>query len=262
MTSPEDSTTAPELLGEQVAEFRGAFGRVVQNWMLGGFALAGGFIGLWLFSRGKLVTDSQKSAQPFILGLGLIGLLIFVLALIAGLRNRRRSVRVFRGGLMTVSSSGTEVCRWDDVVSVTECLVYVYRQGSMSHSREEYTLDRRDGTSFVAKGPLRDLKGLSQIIWKEVIHRRLPECQAALVRGEIQKFGPFDVDRRGLGHGDNLLPWSAVERVKLTKGAIWVRQTGGALWAAEPVHSTPNALILLALIEQCTRKDDKGKSTL
>jgi len=236
--SPVQVTQAGPL-GALIEEFKGAslsntiYGVILL--LLGGASLA------------AYVTDTQNNL-PF----AFIGIIILVGAaalFVVSALNSRNIVQVYQGGLVATRGAQSETIPWDSVVTYYQRVIRYRYNLIVTYTVRRYIVERADGKRFTFS-QYQNVQRLGEIIARETAARQLPRAQAAFQAGQTIAFGKLSLSQAGLSNGKETIPWSEVSGVQVANGAILISRQGKRLaWARQSVQNTPNAQVLLTLVQ-------------
>jgi hypothetical protein len=161
---------------------------------------------------------------------------------------------LYAGGLASRSRRKTASCRWDEVESASG-LVWVPRQTEGAYAGGPIRLRCADGKT-VTVGSVDGGKELLDAVRAEVLGRQLPRALEAIRKGDSVACGPLRPGRRGIsGPGDQSLLWVEVGDVEVSTDKIVVREarSGKPWWSGN--LQTPDAALMLELVEAGKRGD-------
>ncbi|GLX34721.1 hypothetical protein Sros01_07940 [Streptomyces roseochromogenus] len=192
----------------------------------------------------------------------LLGLLVFVLP---GLffvwrllqtpnfnsRQAAKRIHCFDHGLIVSDRDRPVAFRWDSA-SVLQQITRRYANGVYVGTSYLYTLFKPDGSTIELTGFYADPEVWGAAIQHEITRAQLPRALDLVGRGETVRFGDVAVNAHGMATAKRgSLPWSAVERVEVKNGVVFVGRSGKLLaWSNTPVHKVPNFFVFLAVVDR------------
>jgi hypothetical protein len=189
----------------------------------------------------------------FYLGALAVGLVVAGIAVIVRvLRQTGMRVMACPGGLVYTHGEQAEVIAWDDV----EELRYEVMQAGHNYGGgyPRYKVTRHsDGREFTFDNYLPNLRALSRIVERKTLKHMLPEEQEALDDGEVVRFGPLAVGRKGIRKGDEWLRWADVKDVTLDRGKgqiVISKEDKWLAWHRQPVNEVPNYHVFLEIARE------------
>lgn len=188
----------------------------------------------WLGALGVLPSAGYLGAMWWILHGG-------------ALRGRGLVVYVFEGGLIRTARRETQICRWDEMHSVTTAGA---RRTPGRRPPWRYRVVAAGGRRFELGDELPGVRDLGEALVAEAARRALPARLAAVEGGATAEFGPFTVDRWGIAVNGEHMPWQAVRAVTLGGGEVAVHRNGDPRPVTVPLDRVPNAAVL---VELCRR---------
>ncbi|MFE2248563.1 DUF6585 family protein [Streptomyces lavendulae] len=192
----------------------------------------------------------------------LLGLLVFVLP---GLffvwrllqtpnfnsKQAAKRIHCFDHGLIVSDRDRPVAFRWDSA-SVLQQITRRYANGVYVGTSYLYTLFKPDGSTIELTGFYADPEVWGAAIQHEITRAQLPRALDLVGRGETVRFGDVAVNAHGMATAKRgSLPWSAVERVEVKNGVVFVGRSGKLLaWSNTPVHKVPNFFVFLAVVDR------------
>jgi hypothetical protein len=248
-------------LGEPTDEFSIGAGRTVAKVVIGLVCLVAG-IGLavlfiWLIvsaEPGPGAGGYRGGGYLLILALGLI---VAGIALpVRVLRQTGMRVMTCPGGLVFMHGEEAEVVAWDDVEEVR----YEVPQpgyggfGNTGGAFPRYRLTRHsDGREFTFDSMLPRIGQLGRTLERKTLKYLLDEEMEAFDEGEVIRFGPLAVSRKGIRKGDEWLRWADVKDVTFdrAKGQIVISKEDKWLaWQKQLVNEVPNYHVFLEIVNE------------
>jgi hypothetical protein len=240
--------TGIENLGAILAEYRRNPRLVRTNRILSIVFIGLGVIGLVL-SIWFAVADLESGTYIICGGAGLAPLVLGVWAFWQWRREKEDLVAIHEHGLVYRRSSGSTMATWDEITGLRMKIIHFQ---DLAKTTCEYILEKVDGTelSFAYDNRIMaDVEELGMTLEEKLNQRLVPRAMEAFERGLPLTFGPLSVSKEHIEHGDKMLTWRDVERVRVYNGKLQIYTEGREqLWAAFPVHQIPNLAILLLLI--------------
>jgi hypothetical protein len=244
-------------LGEPIDEFSIGTGRAVAKIILGLVALLAG-IGLAVLTVVLIVSweagpDAGGFRGVFYLGAFAVALIVAGIAIpIRVFRKQGIRVMACPGGLVYLHGEEAEVIAWDDVDEVRyEVMQAGYNYGG---TYPRYKVSRHsDGREFLFDNFLPRIRDLSRIIERKTLKHMLPSELEAFDDGEIIRFGPLAVGRKGIRRGDEWLRWADVKDVSLdrSKGHIVIlKEDKWLAWHRQLVNEVPNYHVFLEIVRE------------
>ncbi|MBY8856236.1 hypothetical protein K7711_07090 [Nocardia sp. CA2R105] len=160
---------------------------------------------------------------------GIAGVLCGIGAIVALMRDSSWQ-RTFRGARLDLYSDGVvafiearaRVVRYDST-GVFQKVVHYERTGRTSYT---YTLIDTAGEKFVLQNSFVEPSAWGATIQRAVTEAQYPRALSALEAGERLTFGPWWIDRHGIGRNDKAHPWADIERVNGAGGVASVSIKG------------------------------------
>jgi hypothetical protein len=209
--------------------------------------VSGSAILVGILAVGIFALTHSKPGQLWI-GILLIGGLAGALGvyIYGGIRKLGRRILFHADGMILREGGRTDIFRWEEVASVTGMLPVSFR-GTPVHIGGPMTIELRDGRRFRLAHGYADPDVLANFIHDKVLACLLPPALAALQRGEAVSMGPLQLDRAGLRHGEQSLPWSEFQGCSFTADDLTILRAGGQPWTTLKIAQVPNANLLLSL---------------
>ncbi|MFF6939622.1 DUF6585 family protein [Streptomyces lavendulae] len=162
-----------------------------------------------------------------------------------------KRIHCFDHGLIVSDRDRPVAFRWDSV-SVLQQITRRYANGVYVGTSYLYTLFKPDGSTIQLTGFYADPEVWGAAIQHEITRAQLPRALDLVGRGETVRFGDVAVNAHGMATVKRgSLPWSAVERVEVKNGVVFVGKSGKLLaWSNTPVHKVPNFFVFLAVVDQ------------
>ncbi|MGO4458494.1 DUF6585 family protein [Streptomyces sp. M-16] len=192
----------------------------------------------------------------------LLGLLVFVLPGLVFIwlllrtpnvssKQAAKRIHCFEHGLIVSDRDRPAAFRWDSA-AVLQHITRRYANGVYVGTSYLYTLFKPDGSTLELTGFYADPEVWGAAIQHEITRAQLPGALDLVSRGEPLRFGDLVVDAHGMATSKRgSLPWSAVERVEVKNGMVFVGRSGKLLaWSNTPVRKIPNFFLFLAVVDQ------------
>ncbi len=249
-------------LGDPTDEFSLGAGGTALKLTLGVVCLLGGIllaaVTVWLVVGLEPGPNAGGVRGIVYMGAFAVGLIVAGIALpIKVMRQSGMRVIACPGGLVYTHGEDAEVIAWDDV----EELRYEVMQpgyNSMGGGFPRYRLTRRsDGREFTFDNFLPRLGALGRIVERKTLKDLLRDEQEAFDDGEVIRFGPLAVSRKGIRKGDEWLRWDEVKDVNFdrSKGQIVITKADKWLaWQRQLVNEVPNYHVFLEIVAEEMRR--------
>jgi hypothetical protein len=152
-------------------------------------------------------------------------------------------------GFVEVSAHGVRACRWEEIDAVWE-LPEPNNDGAAAAAAGVCVVQANSGDRFVFSNErLCQVESLTELIQRELCRRRFAQALEAFRIGAKLGFGPVTIATQGLTHGDEVVPWSTIDRVHASEGFIRINQGGKWIcWQRALTSEIPNLLLFLTLI--------------
>ncbi len=204
-------------------------------------------IGLWrlglaLLHYGPVVVWPWSA--PWLLAATAAGLLSLWLTLNA-FNAAHRAVHELRTGLLIERRRDRTHVPWSAVSAIYTSAIH-YRIPLLSTPRVTIELLSQSGRKVRLPAVLAGAEQLVSSIKARTYPRLLEEYRQAFNAGQPLDFGPLQLSRTGLRHGQQVLPWSEIESVTLERGRLHVHPRRGRGWRIA-VRRIPNAEVCLQL---------------
>jgi Family of unknown function (DUF6585) len=146
-----------------------------------------------------------------------------------------------------------EVIDWGDVEEV-RYEVMQPGHGNFGGAYPRYKVTRHsDGREFTFDNYLPNLGTLARIIERKTLKHLLPEEQEAFDDGEVIRFGPLSLSRKGIRKGDEWLRWADVKDVTFERGKghiVITKQDKWLAWQRQVVNEVPNYHVFLEIVRE------------
>ncbi len=181
--------------------------------------------------------------------------LIHIVIVVDFHRNADIAVEVYRDGFRVHRRGRWQSVKWDDITTYT---TYVERVGPSivwfnwwsNVARTRVVVTTRTGTIELTSA----LDGLLKVgarIRSESLKRLRRKAKADLEAGVRVDFGRLVLDPDGIERDGDRLQWADVASIEVTSGQIIVRRgPKKKVWSRDPYLGTPNAHVLVDMIER------------
>lgn len=164
-----------------------------------------------------------------------------------------RDIHVYScpGGLLYQHSGKTEAIRWDQVESFWRRVVKTYSSGIYTGTTHRYKLRRADGAIFTFNDNIHNVVALGNTIASETTRALWPRYMAAYQAGQTLFFGKISLNQQGASKGKQVLPWSQVKELQVSRGGyLSLKKEGNRQrnWLATPASEIPNVEVFMALV--------------
>jgi hypothetical protein len=243
-------------LGEPTDEFNVGAGRTAAKLVLGLVCLLAG-LGLAALQVVLIVTVEAGPGGGyrggFYLMFGAIMLIVAGIGIpVRVLRQTGLRVMACPGGLVYMHGEEAEVIDWGDVEEVR----YEVMQAGVANmgAYPRYRLTRHsDGREFTFDNFLPDLRALGRLIERKTLKYLLDEEMEAFEDGEVIRFGPLAVSRKGIRKGDEWLRWADVKDVNFERGKghiVITKEDKWLAWHRQLVNGVPNFHVFLEIARE------------
>ena len=246
---PTQARPSVEQLGTVQQEYKATFGRFI---VLAVIILV--VVLVFLLA----VAGASNSLFPLLIG-SAIACVVFIGVMVLVLIRPRLSVIQCEKGLAIYRGNElVAVVPWDNVAHVQQVVVRHSTDGVPTGTTYRYSIQTTDGRSFsfsniVLSNTLRDVRHLGERIQQATFPLILARTLTALNAGQPVQFGTLSVSQTGLSTKGVTIPWSEVSGARVTNGRIQIQRAGHRFnWANLSVGQTPDALVLIALLNQLT----------
>ncbi len=157
-------------------------------------------------------------------------------------------------GFVFLKGSQAAACRWDQVAFVWQRIVAYYSYGVRSGTSYKYTVQRSAGARIVITQMFRNVDQLGAQLQREVTNRLAPQALAAVQAGQTLPFGRFSLSPQGLVTSREIIPWSAVQEVKVSSGWLMIQRRGSPRGTSYGrVDTIPNLYVFLRVAEALSK---------
>ena len=160
-------------------------------------------------------------------------------------RNRNVRVRLYENGMVVEKGGKVHSAAWDDIALVRESVEEIYFKGKYVYDRYSYTIEKRDGESFLLSNMVSDIDQVGKTVKAKTLASLYPEAVEKIRTGGQVLFDSLAVDKNGLGG----IPWAELSGVKIERGVIEVKDRSGKAVVSGSYAATPNAHLLVALLK-------------
>jgi hypothetical protein len=245
---PEDPAEKIALLGEPMAEFRVGGRWLIQKLIAAPlFILLGVAIDLGVFWWGKLHSFKLLVFGIFLaVGGVMIALRVF--------RSRGMRVVAFPEGLIRLHGRKVEAFFWDEIEEVCWNRIESHWARIWEGSKK-LIVQRTTGRKVIFDDSLPKLETLGEIVQKQTLNHLLPQALKMFEAGDTLRYGKLGVDRHGLIHEKELLPWKELQEFQVGEDAIRIIKKGKwRAWQSLTKDRIPNCHVLQALVEHAVRQ--------
>jgi hypothetical protein len=158
------------------------------------------------------------------------------------------------GGLVYMHGAEAEVIAWDDIDELRyEVMQAGYTgYGNYGAAYPRYKVTRHsDGREFVFDNFLPRVRELGRLLERKTLKHMLPDEQEAFDDGEVIRFGPLAISRKGIRKGDEWLRWADVKEVKFDRGKgqiVITKEEKWLAWQKQLVNEVPNYHVFLEIV--------------
>ncbi len=240
-----------DALGQQRAEFKENRSATATTLIVGLVSAGLGVILLnmfWFASR----NETTFNRVLFAIG-GLAALVGGVASVISFWQNRNGRVALHERGVLVERGGKQHIALWDEIVAVTEKVEKMSARGQHLYDRYLYTIEKRGGESFALSNMVSGVDSIGRTIKEETFARLYPQMLEAIERGEKVSFGAVRIDANGMESRGNGYLWTNLSGAKLANGFIEIKDRDGKPVMSGLYGATPNAHILLALLQKYLR---------
>ena len=237
-----------DALGKQQAEFKENAKATGANLLIGVICL--GFGAVMLFAGFNMkAEDGLFNKILFIFGGGCSlvgGLSLFYTNWI----HRGERVALHEHGVLVERGGKRHAATWDEIEAVTEKVEKMHVNGQHIYDRYLYTIEKQGGETFTLSNMVSGVDSIGREIKRETFARLFPRASAAIERGDRVSFGKVSVSANGLQESGQTFLWTQLARVKIKDGAIEIKDRAGKAVMSGQYGTTPNAHVLVALLEK------------
>lgn len=167
---------------------------------------------------------------------------------------RWRKVRLYicaDGLLFLLQQTRYRGMRWDEVVSITQAIT---SKGKSYQVSPPVIVQAANGTKFVLHRYFSNAAELSNITVQEISRHLLPKYTARYSEGETVSFGRLGLNQQGLALGNEQLPWSQIQAIRVVQGWIKIIASGdqpgkSTTWRKINPTALPNSFVFLTMTE-------------
>ncbi|MBV9959646.1 MAG: hypothetical protein JO360_14580 [Acidobacteria bacterium] len=238
-----------ETLGTQQAEFVGNRKATGTNLVVGIICLGLGAVMLYYAAFRMTADEGLFNKVLFIFG-GACSLVGGVSVLYTNWMHRGERAALHEHGLLVERGGKRQSARWDEIAAVTERVEKMHVNGQHIYDRYLYTIEKRGGETFTLSNMVSGVDSIGRTIKRETFARMFPQALEAIERGEKISFGRVLVDTNGLEEGGARFLWTQLASVRVKDGVIEIKDRAGKRVLSGQYGTTPNAHVLLALLEK------------
>lgn len=162
------------------------------------------------------------------------------------LKNKGGRVELYENGLVAEKGGKKHVANWDEIAVVKESVEKMYMKGSYIYDRYLYTIEKTDGKIFELSNMVADIAEIGRVIKQKTLERLYPQAVQKINNGGQVLFASLTVDKNGLSG----IPWTQLSSVNVNEGIIEVKDRSGKTIVNGSYAATPNAHLLVALLEK------------
>ncbi|MBV9615825.1 MAG: hypothetical protein JO031_10260 [Ktedonobacteraceae bacterium] len=205
------------------------------------------FLAYNMYTSPRNINDSNN--VPIVIGVGVMFLLIGLYCLLYPVLYRSWHVYVYSEGFAFTKGSKVDAFRWDQIDCMWQAITRRYMNGIYMGTLYKYTVRGMNGRQVVLNNRIADVGSLGAIISDMVTRVKLPQVLAAFRAGQTITFGRLSVSLQGVSNGKELVPWSQIKEIGVSRGYVTVRKEGKWLsWSSVQVAKIPNFFIFFALV--------------
>lgn len=210
------------------------------------------FIGLLCFGltagmSALFLSEKEVSFNKILFGLSAIfAFLGGIGAVLSFLKNRGGRAELYENGLIAEKGGKRYIARWEDIAVVRESVEKMYLKGVYIYDRYLYTIETRRGETFVLSNMLSGIDEIGRIVKRETLKRLYSQAIEKIEGGGQISFGPLAMDKRQL----NGIAWTELSSFKIKDDQIEVKNKNGKTIVKGFYSATPNAHLLVALLEK------------
>jgi hypothetical protein len=240
-------------LGAPLAEFAVTSGRFLRSLILAPILFLLGWAVILLLTF--FAAQKLRASVGKLFFVGIILIVGAVVMAIRAFRNRGLRVLIFPEGLVRFQGEQTKTFFWDQVVSVC-------RRKSKSNWHHGalgtlfYDIELQSGETMQFNDYLPDLKRLGGLIEQHTLPHLLPPAQAAFDEGATVVFGSLRLNRDGLAHKNQTLPWDQVKSIEIGDQVTIKRQNKWSAWCTLSTMEVPNSHVLRAVADRVLGKTE------
>jgi hypothetical protein len=164
--------------------------------------------------------------------------------------HRGERAALHENGLLVERGGKRNAATWDEIATVTEKVEKIHVNGQYIYDRYLYTIEKRGGETFTLSNMVSGVDRIGREIKDKTFALMYPQITQALERGEKVSFGKVLLDANGLEESGARFLWTQLASVKVKDGVIEVKDRGGKAVMSGQYGTTPNAHLLLALLEK------------
>lgn len=217
------------------------------------------FLGLLCLSPGSLMlaivstaeeNASSTGADWIVLGFAILGFIAAAGYIFHAFKKSRHQVLLHEYGLVDLQGNQIRLAKYEDLKLYHQS-VQISAYGVVPIAKaSDYTIQFPDGRRSLVDWT-HGKRSIGDIIQDLIYQHQLPLAIATLEQGQDVVFGQVRLNNQSLSIGRKTLLWSEIERVQLSRGLFYVYRPGSWRFAASiEFASVPNALVLLALLQQ------------
>lgn len=201
-----------------------------------------------MVATARLVLSGQEQRFVTLLGAGLLGLGVLIVALL--FTQRSMKVSVFEKGLVAYRGRQYVVVRWNSIAALWE---EVSRMRPLPFVNHAYTIELRNGQKLQFTDDLYDVQTLAAVLRERTFPGLLEQASKDYEKGRKLDFGPLSLSKAGITFGDEVTAWGEIDRLSLDETSLVVtRKQEETVWLSAPASRIANPHVLAALAEKLT----------
>jgi hypothetical protein len=230
--------------GAPLGEYRGGFARI----MYGIGALIMFVLAAVIIAAGATSSDIGGTIALILVGVLFVAAGVYlVYRVLAALGTR---IQLFEGGFSVTQRGKTTTGAWNDVSQITQQIIRQTYYGIPIWTSFTYKLQLNNGEKLRFTETIGKVREMGETMQRQITQALTPRALQALQSGASLPFGKLSVNPMGISNGNETLPWNQISNVQAVSGAIVISKAGKKLrWASASIARTPNAYVLLSLID-------------
>lgn len=161
-------------------------------------------------------------------------------------RNLGGSVALYEKGIVAEKGGKRHTARWDEIAVLYESVEAMYMKGVYVYDRYLYTIKKTDGKEFVLSNMIENIGEIGQVLKRKTLENLYPQAKEKIANGEKVMFDSLFVDKDGLSG----IEWANLSKVKVKDDLLEVKNKEGKTVVHGSYGATPNAHLLLKLLEE------------
>jgi len=200
------------------------------------------------FLRYGPVMIGETIIAPLILGI----VLFFpgIWALINAHSNWKKSVTVYRRGLVYNDNRGIQIWYWQDIE-----WFYVAVTKHFTNTEHQYILQKANGNKLKLDNKFENIKFLGPLIGRKIAPYQYRKLLQKIRAGKTVRLGQVSIGKHNLAINTRAYPWEEVEAFELKDGFAGIKKRGGGWFsgARAPASSIPNLDALFTVVAQIVK---------